>query len=113
MTTKQLPAWRELTERVAKAEGVSILWQACLDEYFDKRDGSAYDPVRDDRDAVRLAVRRRLSVKTEAGRTIVDIPNMPTDLSVSEYDHKHGGDPMRAYRMAVCRATLITAGVFP
>lgn len=113
MTTTNLPAWRQLTERVAKAEGVPLLFQECLDEYFDKRDGSAYDPVRQDRDAARLAVRRRLCVKTDAGRTVVDIPNMPADLSVSEYDHKYAGDAMRAYRMAVCRATLIQAGVFP
>lgn len=105
--TKPPFAWQQLTELVAAAVGVPLVWHECLDEYSDKRNGAAFDPVRETKHAERLAVERGLTVHVKTGFTVASFPLEGGEGMAAEYDQLNGGDSDKSYRLAVCRAILL------
>jgi hypothetical protein len=100
---------RELLELAAKAVGhgvlVDISGRICGS--FNKSAGSANnfgDPLGDDGDALRLAVKLDIHIKRFSGSTSAE--EWTTSNRVEEHDHwsVNGGDPMAATRRAIVRA---------
>jgi len=104
---------RELLELAAKAAGIKLRWwdnsrnglRVCNDT------GSVckrlhWNPIEDDRDALRLAVKLGLSVRiaTKAGFTWVN---------GFEGSTPHGNDPYAATRRAITRAAAEIGKVMP
>jgi len=98
---------RELLENAAKAAGIVVSWDRELNKmFFDApskefgRCGITFDPLADDGDALRLAVKLRLWVgQHEDGVTVSDLY---ARFTVIEEDH--GTDDIAATRRAIVRA---------
>lgn len=98
----QAMTWRQLTEEIAAVLGVELVWHEALDEYSRKDNGAAFDPVRVDAQAARLADLRGIRVKSRAGYTLAQYGV----FSIAEYDKFNNGDPFKSFRLAICRAVL-------
>lgn len=96
---------RELLEMAARAAGVElsfgeegVLYRVLGEKYFRGR----WNPLTDDGDALRLAVKLGLTISTRPKRgghgTIV------WTYSVPQQSEPHGTDPMAATRRAIVRA---------
>lgn len=100
---------RELLERAAKAAGIDIEWQPCGWAH-DNNTGREWNPLTDDGDALRLAVRLGISVHLDLGnRIVVAKPTLFPKVGNEEihYDEsKFGGrcDPLAATRRAIVRS---------
>jgi hypothetical protein len=111
---------RELLEAAAKAAGITGAWKAkdnpsihasnghdIIKGYFIANPrggyGKLWNPIEDDGDALRLAVRLRLLIfiGKRAATFVVD------DYTVSE---RHGSDPYAATRRAIVRAAAQIGG---
>lgn len=99
-------AWQQLTELVAAVVGVPLVWHECLDEYSDKRNGAAFDPVRVDEHASMLAHARRITVRRELGYALASFSFGGAEFMIAEYDQYNDGDALKSFRLAVCRAIL-------
>lgn len=99
---------RELIEAAAKAAGLNVLsrpeyaWPALAIEVEYGHD--SWDPLNDDGDALRLAVKLDLSpsIFTVPGLTICTATNKP--MSEVNIEVEHNGDPCSATRRAIVRA---------
>lgn len=95
---------RELLQYAAKAAGYRL--DADCDR-LDQRDNGGgpmpWNPLEDDGDALRLAVKLQMELRITGDRCLVRVPNV-TDW-VDKYSH---GDPMDATRLAI---TLVAAEV--
>jgi hypothetical protein len=99
---------RDLLEQAAKAAGIEAAWRpnvAAGGEWLavPMNDGcdswTEWNPLIDDGDALRLAVRRELCVTVEPGFvSVID------DQGVEHVEH-FNGDPCAAVRRAIVRAT--------
>ena len=92
---------RELLEAAAKAAGIALEWQAdgwahCLDT------GCEWNPLTDDGDALRLAVKLRIAVDFD-GIENGTAQAMQTDGARWEIE-PYGTDPYAATRRAIVRA---------
>jgi len=88
---------RELLEFAAKAAGIVLEWQDdgwahCLDT------GREWNPLTDDGDALRLAVKLRMNVHLDSNMVDVD-PD-----GISWFSEAYGDDPYAATRRAIVRA---------
>jgi hypothetical protein len=93
---------RELLELAAKAAGMDYGWQYIYDDYegctADKYD---WNPLEDDADALRLAVRLGLSIDMSGTETTVFYYIGDDCYALSE---KHSNAPCAATRKAIGRA---------
>ena len=96
---------RELLELAAKAAGIELEWVSPFVAIGDfaqfphnKETGDRYDPITDDGDALRLAVKLKVSVEVYYDTTIVS-----TDDCEPVRQH-HEADPYAATRRAIVRA---------
>ena len=85
---------RELLEAAAKAEGHAYPW--VLPAGFGER---PWNPLTDDGDALRLAVKLRLLVN------VTEFFSIATDGADLDGEELHGSDPYAATRRAIVRAT--------
>lgn len=95
---------KELLELAAKAAGIEIEWYAPNVEVWDFAQVPNWNPLTDDGDALRLAVKLNLEVSFDnepdgpiicVDSSFIDIPYMIEDL---------GKDPYAATRRAIVRA---------
>ena len=91
---------RELLELAAKAAGIEVIGGAG-DEGVLLFNGSIWNPLTDDGDALRLAVKLGLIVFCDIG-THTSIADHPTLDDCP--DEEHGTDPYAATRRAIVRA---------
>ena len=97
---------RELLEKAAQAAGLERLdFGDGSIVYSDPEDGHsrAWNPLRDDGDAFRLAVDRGMTVR-------VDLRAGFSWVKGIEGSVPHGGDPRAATRRAIVRAAAALAG---
>lgn len=92
---------KELLELAAKAVGVSVKWvrnSGCF--YYDNPETGheVFDPLADDGDALRLAVRLGLQIDTRYPETHV------YGARSGRIDEHHRSDPFAATRRAIVRA---------
>ena len=91
---------RELLEDAAKAAGIDVRWYQgdCL-RVADKCNGFAgrWNPLADDGDALRLAVKLRMNINIYS-------QGAEADCDTLESTCKEGGDPYAATRRAIVRA---------
>lgn len=113
---------RELLELAAKAAGIEIewfparVWDAVMEGYFDALDGSGafavgdveWNPLEHDGDALRLAVKLRISVNQWSNG--VSTTHGPTNR---EFPEDWGGDPFSATRRAIVRAAAEIGKAMP
>lgn len=104
-------AWQQLTELVAEAMGVLIMWHECLNEYSNLLNGASFDPVRVTHQAATLAQERGIKVEVGKGVTVASFSYDGVEFMIAEYDHYNDGDEMKSFRLAVCRAILQQAEV--
>lgn len=91
---------RELLELAAKAAGIPLsYWEGDDDKPFDENTDSYWNPLTDDGDALRLAVKLGLDVWTFASETQVGWPKSGRTLV-----EPHGSDPYATTRRAIVRA---------
>lgn len=84
---------RELLELAAKAGGI-----ANGDVFWDFDQDRAWNPLIDDGDALRLAVKLNLEISNYDGETFV------TSIEENQIRIYHNGDPYAATRRAIVRA---------
>ena len=91
---------RELLELAAKAAGI----KEAIGGAFWTEDGGVFDPLTDDGDALRLAVKVGILVSPdEDGKTIAALPT-DDDMVNHHMIERHGKDPYAATRRAIVRA---------
>jgi hypothetical protein len=103
---------RELLEAAAKAAGIDLGWWAEeLHAFWMGQTGDAvWNPLADDGDALRLAVRLRIAVDPwGVGAAAVAIVNNRAATAEPHY----GDDPGRATRRAIVRAAAEIARAMP
>lgn len=95
---------RELLELAAKAAGIRVEWNSYHRKHAttDRCENGWWNPLTDDGDAFRLAVRLRMVVEVGGGATLVYM----NDPGVAE---DHGADPYAATRRAIVRAAAAMA----
>lgn len=107
---------RELLELAAKAAGYElahtgesekVLWlikPGSIPDFNGERSIFPWNPLTDDGDALRLAVKLDIHIKRFSGSTSAE--EWTTSNRVEEHDHwsVNGGDPMAATRRAIVRA---------
>jgi len=104
---------RELLELAAKAAGIELKWHHSHKDAYARRNGeywAVWNPLRDDGDALRLAVKLGIDVSFPLYRK----PDPPTvhagrywDTYVScwyPFEERKGEDPYAATRRAIVRA---------
>ena len=93
---------RELLELAAKAAGIDVHIDATQWGRFWVNDGGFWNPLTDDGDALRLAVKLEIAVNPYAGKTVV------ANDDIKWFGHEkwdcHDGDPLAATRRAIVRA---------
>ena len=94
---------RELLERAAKAAGINIEWQPCGWAH-DNETGCEWNPLTDDGDALRLAVKLGLAIYPAGNGTGCAPEGQETGHYV-----KHDPDPYAATRRAIVRAAAALA----
>lgn len=95
---------RELLEMAAKAVGLSIWKHGKTGGGFINNRAEAWDPLNNDGDALRLAVKLDIHIKRFAGATCAEEWLIPTRFE--EHDHwaDNAGDRMASTRRAIVRA---------
>ncbi len=99
---------RELLERAAKAAGFDAIWFSEMHEHMFARVGEKADPwnpLTDDGDALRLAVKLGLIVDPHGLHTRVQLPFEGEAMAYET----HNGDPYAATRRAIVRAAAAMA----
>ena len=99
---------RELLELAAKAAGIDVRWYQgdCL-RVADKCNGFAgkWNPITDDGDALRLAVKLKFHVGINPGNKVFCTPTYSDKPTVFESCERDGAqDPLAATRRAIVRA---------
>lgn len=102
---------RELLEFAAKAAGIDLQWETPFVAIGDfaqfphnAETGDCWDPLTDDGDALRLAVKLGILVSpNENGKTIAALPT-DDDMVNHHMIERHGDDPYAATRRAIVRA---------
>ena len=89
---------RELLELAAKAAGIEI--KAVIADTFWRPDGICWDPLTNDGDALRLAVKLSIAVHQYASCVIA----APHIGRYQDCDENYGRDPYAATRRAIVRA---------
>jgi hypothetical protein len=91
---------KELLELAAKAAGVPLIERIGMhrDYFADDRTGNEWNPLTDDGDALRLAVKLKLDIVDAA--TYVTVWSLGND----DCDEDYGSDPYAATRRAIVRA---------
>jgi hypothetical protein len=90
---------RELLELAARAAGYTALWN--LDGLLVKELGGRWNPLTDDGDALRLAVKLRLTVNCSYD----DVALCGQEFTQKEvFIERNGEDPLAATRRAIVRA---------
>ena len=93
---------RELLELAAKAAGITLEWDGNPDDwmpmYYEGKTYHQWNPLDDDGDALRLAVRVFLTVEVEDGFTEV---LTGIGMAITE---SHDGNALSATRRAIVRA---------
>jgi len=98
---------RELLEAAAKAAGIPLEWDGNPRDwqpmYYKGKTYHAWNPLTDDGDALRLAVRLNIGVMSAeyTGRTCAWLYCKGRD---GEFFEPHGADPQAATRRAIVRA---------
>lgn len=107
---------RELMELAAKAEGRPAPWDQ--NDVFSAWVGSMenghwWNPLHDDGDALRLAIKLDIHIKRFAGATTCQ--EWTGVDSITEHDHwaNNDGDPMRSTRLAIVRAAAKIGEAMP
>ncbi len=88
---------KELLELAAKAAGITNWWDGWSDE--GRETGDYWNPLTDDGDALRLAVKLNLII--EFYKTYVYVYYA---MSEKTFEEDHDGDPYAATRRAIVRA---------
>jgi len=91
---------RELLELAAKAAGIEI--KCVLGETFWKPDGIPWNPLTDDADALRLAVKLRITPHIDGNLT-------DAESTAGFATEPHFNDPYAATRRAIVRAAAALA----
>jgi hypothetical protein len=95
---------RELLELAAKAAGLDVRWIAECQDFYEHRPHmlpgywDKWNPLTDDGDALRLAVKLRMNVHLDSNMVDVD-PD-----GVHWFSEAYGDDPYAATRRAIVRA---------
>ena len=96
---------RELLELAAKAAGISLEWDGPPDKwqpmYYQGKTYHSFDPLTDDGDALRLAVKLRLVISPT---NVTVMAYEPSTMSRGEVYEPIGLDPYAATRRAIVRA---------
>lgn len=95
---------RELLEAAARAAGIELI-DYCTKVvvcYYNKQTKAPWNPLTDDRDALRLAVKRRMSIDFDDDGD-VDVIDCIEDRAEWVSEHL-GDDPGAATRRAIVRA---------
>ena len=106
---------RELLEAAAKAAGVRIgAWQESQEAFYKVGNtltpGGWWNPLTDDGDALRLAVKLRLSIMREAGRSFVQVSaDNGGDTCTAFAMEFLSDDPASATRRAIVRVAAAMA----
>ena len=93
---------RELLELAAKAAGIEVFWLAGWNLLVLKRNKQAWNPLTDDGDALRLAVKLRIEVEPWIHGDSACARAAVREVLVDE--PHYGDDPERATRRAIVRA---------
>lgn len=98
---------RELTELAAKAAGINLEWDGHPDEwqpmYYEGKTYHSFEPLTDDGDALRLAVKLQLLMNIGTQATFANNKvNGETDKWARE--QHEDSDPFTATRRAIVRA---------
>ena len=91
---------KELLELAAKAAGIDLVWHGNTDPWCFAEIGPdiKWNPLTDDGDALRLAVKLQMSLDTALGQSLA-IP-----LGGKDCVEQHADDPLAATRRAIVRA---------
>lgn len=102
---------RELLEKAAKAAGIALTkwveeWDGGAPASYMTLDGGSWNPLTDDGDALRLAV--KLSLTVDIGHDkysdVWAYPNKDTKRNKVRATESFNGDPYAATRLAIVRA---------
>jgi len=88
---------KELIELAAKAAGIDIKWKEWVTD-------KEWNPLTDDGDALRLAVKLNLGVNVTSGLKWTTITFFGPQHDMPYIEEKHGDDPYAATRRAIVRA---------
>jgi hypothetical protein len=98
---------RELLEAAAKAAGIEI-WFSDNDTPWVGGDKYVWNPLTDDGDALRLAVKLGFTVGPHLGATYAGVAPCPDDFEDGKFPIRiaqmHNDDPYAATRRAIVRA---------
>lgn len=91
---------REILELAAKAAGIDLVWHGNTDPwcFAEIGPGIKWNPLADDGDALRLAVKLQMGLDTALGQSLA-IP-----LGSKDCVEQHADDPLAATRRAIVRA---------
>ena len=95
---------RELLELAAKAAGHAI---DRIDAMHDPEDWACWNPLEDDGDALRLAVKLHLDISVDIDGALVETQMKDESAWASEF--AHDGDLYAATRRAIVRAAAVIA----
>ena len=100
---------RALLEAAAKAAGLRVRWyiKGLVHLDSDGLDAGWWNPLLDDADALRLAVKLRIDVCFASDMLFTQTTLAPTPMFKEQY----GGDEMAATRRAIVRAAAALPGV--
>jgi hypothetical protein len=111
---------RKLLEMAAKAAEIGGAWEwprgAKAPTYWRDADGKAWNPLTDDGDALRLAVKLDIDLIRES---LDDVPSTPTHVKAQSWDLEFsasealGDDPYAATRRAIVRAAAEIGRAMP
>lgn len=105
---------RDLLELAAKAAGYQIEWvrnSGCFYRCEEEVGREQWDPLNDEGDALRLAIKLDIHIKRYAGATTAQ--QIGSLDSYTEHDHwaVNEGDPMASTMRAITRAAAALGGV--
>ena len=100
---------RELLEAAAKAAGIKLLWGGVNKDVARIDDEmQLWNPITDDGDALRLAVKLGFTVGPHLGATYAGVAPCPDDFEDGKFPIRiaqmHNDDPYAATRRAIVRA---------
>ena len=96
---------RELLELAAKAASIEVFWHAGWNLPVLKRNNQAWNPLTDDGDALRLAVKLRLEPRfIDNSHSQGAEPSRVTMHNIAGIVENIGDDPYAATRRAIVRA---------
>jgi hypothetical protein len=99
---------RELLEAAAKAAGIEFGWIHDTPRIRAEMGWTPWNPLTDDGDALRLAVKLGFTVGPHLGATYAGVAPCPDDFEDGKLPIRiaqmHNGDPLAATRRAIVRA---------